>query len=118
MISFVLSWMLAAGAIMVANQVFEKVNLRGDFSDALWVSGLYAVLSWLFGWLFFVVLGLASLGLGFVFSVVTHLVAASLVLKMTSALSSRFTIRGFPAALGTAILLALASELAKRVPGI
>lgn len=118
MIALIISWLFSAGALLLAGRVFERVQLKGDLVDALWVSAIYAVLSFLLHWFFFVLLGIATLGLGFLFHLVTSLLAAAIVLKITSAMSRRFDIDGFAPAVGTAILLALASEVATRVSAV
>jgi putative membrane protein len=118
MLHLILSWLLAAGALLLAAAVFDRVKLKGDFADALWVSALFAVLSFLLDWFFFVLLGLATLGLGFIFQFLTHLVAAALIVKLTAALSRRFDVSGFFPAVGTALLLALAAEISGRVMAI
>ncbi len=115
MLSLAISWVLSAIALLVAGRVFDGVKLKGDLADALWVSAIYAVLSFFLHWFFFVLLGIATLGLGFVFQFVTSLLAAAIVLKATSAVSSRFDITGFAPAVGTAIFLAIASEVAGRI---
>ncbi len=98
-------------ALLLASSLFEDVRLQGDFASALWVAALFSVLSFFFGWFLFALLGVATLGIGFVFHFVTKLVVAALVLKMTSALSARLTIEGFLPAIGTALMLALASQV-------
>ena len=115
MIHLLVSWTLSAAALFLAGRLFDGVKLKGDFWDALWVAALFSVLSFLFGTLLFFLLGVFSLGLGFLFSFVTQLIAAAIVIKLTSAISSRFTVKGFAPALGTAILLALAGALANQL---
>jgi len=87
------------------------VNLKGGFVTALWVAALYALFSFFLHWFFFVLLALSTLGLGFFFPFVTQILAAAIVLKVTSVLSSRFELRGVLPSVGTALLLALATEL-------
>lgn len=118
MIHLLVSWLLSAIALLLASRVFDAVKLKGDLGDALWVAAVFAVLSFFLHWFFFVLLGIATLGLGFVFYFVTRLLAAALVLKVTSALSSRFDISGFAPAIGTAIFMALASEVAERISAV
>lgn len=115
MLALIISWLFSALAILISGRVFDRVKLKGDLGDALWVSAIYAVLSFFLHWFFFTLLGIATLGLGFVFHFVTSLLAAAIVLKVTSALSSRFDIDGFAPAVGTAIFLAIASEVASRI---
>lgn len=115
MLHLIISWLLSAVALLIAGRAFDGVKLKGDLGDALWVSAIFAVLSFFLHWFFFVLLGIATLGLGFVFHFVTRLLAAAIVLKITSALSSRIDIDGFAPAVGTAIFLAIASEVAVRI---
>ncbi len=115
MLELVVSWFFAAAALVLSDRLFKGVQLAGDFATALWVAACYSVLSFFLGWLIFGLLGIATLGIGFVFHFLTQLVAAAIVLKLTSALSSSLTIRGFLPALGAAMLLALGGELAHRL---
>lgn len=115
MISLLVSWALSAAALFLASRAFQGVQLKGDFLDALWIAAVYAILSFFLSWFIFGVLGVVTLGLGFIFHFVTQLVTAALVLKVTASLSSRFDITGFLPAIGTAIFLALASEAASRI---
>lgn len=115
MLEFLTSWVFAALAIILADRLFERVRLDGDFGTALAVAAGFGILKMLFGWFFFVLLGLATLGIGFVFYMATTIVSTALVLMMTSALSRRFRVDGFMPALGTSILVTLAAELSSRV---
>lgn len=115
MVAFIVAWALAAAALLLADRLFTGVRLDGDFATALGVAAGYSILQYCLGWFFFGLLGIATLGIGFVFTFATQLVSAAIVLKLTSALSTRFKITGFFPAIGTAILLALAGELSSRV---
>jgi len=114
-LSFVVSWVFAAIALVVADKLFARVRLDGDFGTALFVAAVYGVLQFLFGWLFFVVLGFATLGIGFIFYLTTMIVSTAIVIKMTAGLSRRFRVDGFLPAIGTAILMTVAAEIARRV---
>lgn len=115
MISLLLSWLMAALSLLLADRLFSGVRLQGGIVSALWIAAIFAVLRFLLGWLLFGILGIATLGLGFIFHFVTQLVVAAVVLKLTSALSTRFAIDGFLPALGAAVLMALAGEVARLV---
>jgi putative membrane protein len=114
-LGFIVSWVFAAVALVVADRLFARVHLDGDFGTALFVAALYGVLKFLFGWLFFVVLGFATLGIGFIFYLTTMIVSTAIVIKMTGAVSGRLRVDGFMPAIGTAILVTLAGELARVV---
>lgn len=115
MIALIVSWALSAAALLLSARVFSGVSLKGDFADALWIAAIYAVLSFLLSWFIFGVLGVVTLGLGFIFQFITRLVTAAIVVKVTAAMSSRFDVTGFAPALGTAVLLALAGEIGARL---
>jgi uncharacterized membrane protein YvlD (DUF360 family) len=115
MFVLIVSWFFAAAALIASSKVFNGFELRGDFGTALWVAACYSVLSFFLGWLIFGIIGVATLGLGFVFHLVTELVAAAIVLRLVSALSSQLNIRGFVPALGGAVFLALAGQVAWAV---
>ena len=115
MLAFIIAWALAAAALLLADRLIAGVRLEGDFVTSLGVAAGFSVLQFLFGWFFFGLLGIATLGLGFIFHFATQLVSAAIVLKLTSGLSRRFKIVGFFPALGTALLLALAGEISSRI---
>ncbi len=115
MLSLAVSWLFAAFALLLADRLLTGVQLRGDLGSALVVSFAFGVLNFTLGSLLVGFLGVATLGLGFVFVAATRLVAAALCLKVASGLSRRFQIEGFGSALATALLLAVAGELAERL---
>jgi putative membrane protein len=115
MLEFLLSWVFAALALVLADRLFRGVHLDGDFGTALVVAAVFGLLKLIFFWIFFVLLGLATLGIGFIFYLASTVVCTALVLKLTSALSRRFRVDGFMPALGTAVLIMLASELSQRI---
>lgn len=115
MLSLAVTWLFAALALLLADRLFQGVQLKGDFISALLVTFVFGVLNMTLGMLLVGFLGLATLGIGFLFVALTRLVAAAICLKMASGMSRRFNIDGFGSALGTAFLLALAGELAERL---
>jgi putative membrane protein len=66
-----------------------------------------ASFNWLIGWLLFVLLGIASLGIGFLLAFITRWIVNAILLKVTDALSSNLNVRGFSTALWAALLLSL-----------
>ena len=97
-----ISWLILTVAVLITAQVLPGFRVH-RFGDALVVAALVGILNLLLGWFFFVVIGFATLGLGFLLAFLTRLVADALVLKLVDALTTRLTIRSF----GTAFLAAL-----------
>lgn len=97
-----LSWVVLTVAVLVAAAVVPGFKVRG-LGGAVVAAAVFGVLNALIGWVLFVALGLATLGLGFVLAFVTRWVVNAVVLKMTTGLTDKLTIRSF----GTALLAAL-----------
>ncbi|MCH2107920.1 MAG: phage holin family protein [Polyangiaceae bacterium] len=115
MLTLLISLLFSALALGLAAGVFKNIRLQGDFATLLMVAAGYQVLNFLLEKLLVGLIGLATLGLGFIFLFATHLVAAALLLRLTAGFSRGFEIKGFPAAFGAAVFLAIASEIAARI---
>ncbi len=97
------------------------IRVRGVW-DSLVVSIIFGVVNFLFGWFLSGLIGIATLGLGFIFFFVTRLVVSALMLLLTSALTRRLAVDGFGWALGGALSIAVMSGVlewgVQRIPGL
>ena len=94
------SWLMHSVALWLTAQFLPGFSIRG-FWGALKVAAVFGILNFLVGWFIFVILGVASLGLGFVFVFITRTVVNAILLKLTDAFSESLEINGFgPAVLG------------------
>jgi len=112
MVQLLVSWLVLAAGLFVASRLLDGMSIRGGFVDVMVVAALFGVLHFFTYWLIFVVLGVSTLGLGFVFATVTRLVADAIVLKIADAFSSRLTVRSFGVAFVAAAILALVGAAA------
>jgi uncharacterized membrane protein YvlD (DUF360 family) len=103
--TIVIPWLSAALGLWVASKTLRGVQL-GSAGDALWAGALLALLNWLLHWLVFVVLGIATLGIGFLLFFITTWVASAIVIQITAGLSSRLRVDGFINAVLTALIVA------------
>jgi uncharacterized membrane protein YvlD (DUF360 family) len=104
-LSILTSWAGATLGLWIAANVLRGVRLS-SFADAIWAGALLGVLQWALSTPIFVMLGIGTLGLGFLFWFLTRWVAAALVVLIASGLSSRLEVRGFFNALVTSFLVA------------
>ncbi len=111
----IISWLTLAGALWVAERLLVDFELRGGFGSYMLIAAVFGVINFCVGWLLFVVIGVASLGLGFIFAFVTRLIVTAIVLKVVDALSTRLTIRGFSTALIAAVIMAVVGSAADWV---
>ncbi len=106
MIHLLVLWFFTALGFVLAERLLgSSFKVSGGFGSVLLVAALFGILDALIGWVFFLLLGFATLGIGFLLAFVTWVIANAIVLKITDLLSSRLEIRGFlPAVWGAAII--------------
>jgi uncharacterized membrane protein YvlD (DUF360 family) len=114
LMGLLLGWVTATLGLWVASRLLDGVRLV-SFADAVWAGALLGVLQAVLSGPIFVLLGIGTLGIGFLLWFVTRWIAAALVIMLTSALSSRFDVRGFWPALITAFIVALTGSVIRWV---
>jgi putative membrane protein len=97
-----ISWLLLTLAVLATAAIVPGFRIRG-VGSAILVAALFGILNVLLGWLLFAVIGIATLGLGFLLAFVTRWIVNAIILKLVDGLTSRLSIRSF----GTALLAAL-----------
>lgn len=110
--SLLVGWLTATLGLWFASRVLDGVRLR-SFVDAVWAGALLGVLQWALTWPLFVVLGLGTLGIGFLLWFITRWIASALIILLASAISSRLEVRGFGAALFTSFIVAATGSLVR-----
>ncbi len=112
--SIIVSWLVLSLAVWVTAMVLPGFKVRG-FGGALIVAALFGLLNWLLGWLLFVLIGLGTLGLGFLLAFITRWIVDALVLKIVDAATDRLEIKGFSWALAAALVMSAVGTLAELV---
>ncbi len=97
-----LSWLVLSVSFWITAAILPGFQVK-SFGGAIGVAALFGILNWLLGWFIFVVLGIATLGLGFLLAFITRWIVMAVLLKLTDALSSNFKVKSF----GTAVIGAL-----------
>src|SRR3954466_10940054 len=100
--SLLIAWFISALAVWLTAKLLPGFQVQG-FGGAVVVAALVAVLDVLLGWLIYLVLGLATLGIGFLLSVITHWVVLAILLELVDMLTKRLAIKNF----GTALVASL-----------
>lgn len=115
------SVVILACSVWIAAAVISGIHIK-RFWDAIIVSIIFGVVNYFFGWFLFVFIGIATIGLGFLFALITRLVVSALLLLLTDKLTDRIDVRSFGAAFWGAVVIAIASFLIERglqyVPGL
>jgi putative membrane protein len=114
MLQILLSWLVLSAAFWITAQVLPGFRLP-DFQGALRVSALFGVINWFIGWLLFVVLGVMSLGIGFLLAFLTRWIVNAILLKVTDAVSKSLSIDSFATALWGALLISALGTLGQTI---
>ncbi len=101
-----LSWLFLAAGLWLTARVLPGFEIP-TFKGALWVGALFGLLHFFIGWFLFVVIGIGTLFIGFIFSFVTRWVVTAILLKVTDALTDDLSIRDFKTALIASAILAV-----------
>lgn len=107
-----IAWATIAAGLWVADRLLDGFKVKGGVVDFLVVAAIFGILNVALGWLIFGLIGIASLGLGFLFAFVTRLIVAALLLKLADAVSSKLEIRSFGVAFAAAFIMALTGVVA------
>ncbi len=108
----VVSWLVLSLAVWVTALILPGFKVRG-VGGALVVGAIFGLLNFALGWLFFVIIGLGTLGLGFLLAFITRWIVDAIILKITDALTDRLEIRSFGWAMAAALVMSLVGTAAE-----
>lgn len=109
-----LSWLILSVGVAVAAAVVPGFRVRGTMNVVV-VAAIFGLLNALIGWLIFLVLGIGTLGLGFLLAFVTRWIVNALLLKLTDAMTDRLSIRDFTTALFAAAVISIVGAVGEWV---
>ena len=107
MFAILISWLILSAAFYLTAVILPGFEVKGGAGGAVLVAALFGVINWLIGWLLFVLIGVASLGLGFLLAFLTRWLVNAILLKVIDAVSDSLNIKGFKTALLGALLISL-----------
>jgi putative membrane protein len=105
-VHLLLQWLILSLAFWITARVVPGFYVR-SLGDALVVAAVFGIVNFLLGTLLYYVLGIATLGIGFLLSLITHWIVNAILLKITDGLTRRLEVRSF----GTALIAALVMSL-------
>jgi len=105
-VHLLLQWFILSLAFWLTARLVPGFHIR-SLGDAIVVAAVFGVVNFLLGTLLYYVLGIATLGIGFLLSLLTHWIVNAILLKITDGLTKRLEVRSF----GTALIAALVMSL-------
>jgi putative membrane protein len=114
-VNWLVSWLIQSAAVWLTAAVLPGFELRGGFKAALLVAALFGVLQFLVGWLVYFVIGVATLGIGFLLAFITRWIVSAILLKVVDAFSSSLYIVSFGRAVLGAMLMSAIGTIAEAL---
>ena len=112
--TFFLNWLIVSAAVWITAQVLPGVKVN-SFGSAIGVAALFGILNTFLGWLLFVVFGIGTLGLAWVFAFITWWVIDAIMLKGADAMMKSFRIDSFGTALLASGIIAIVSSVGRWI---
>lgn len=107
-------WLVLSLAFVATAWLLPGMSVKG-LKGAAVAAAVFGILSWLLGKLLFVVLGIVTLGLGFLLFFVTMWVVNVILLKLTNAITDSVEVKTTGTAMIGALLISLISAVLKAI---
>lgn len=114
MVSLLIAWVANSVAIWLTAQFLPGFSVRNGWKGAFLVALILGLLSAVFGWFLFGLIGIGTLGLGFFLHRITEWLVTAILLVVTDKLSDTLTIHSFGLAFGAAVIITVVSSLTER----
>lgn len=105
-----LQWLILSLAFWLTAKLVPGFHVR-SLGDAIVVAAVFGIVNFLLGTLLYYALGIVTLGIGFLLSLITHWIVNAILLKITNGLTSRLEVRTFGTALIAALVMSLLGKL-------
>ena len=109
-----ISWAILAFSVWASAALVPGVRI-GGVKDALVVAAIFGILNWALGFVLFVLIGVGTLGIGFLLTFFTRWVVDAILLKVTDAMTDRLSIRSFGSALLCALFMSAIGTFAQYI---
>ena len=106
------TWLVLSVAVWLTSVLLPGFKVRG-LGGVLVVAALFGILNWALGWLLFVLIGIGTLGIGFLLAFLTRWIVDAILLKITDAMTDRLEIRSFSWALAAALVMSAVGTVAE-----
>jgi len=112
-VHFLLTWLILAIAVWLTAAILPGFKVNGLWG-AIKAAAVFGTLNWLLGWLIFVMLGVATLGIGFLLAFITRWIVMAIILSLSDKISDSIKIKNFSTALIGALLMTVLGSLVER----
>ena len=114
MFEILAGWLILSVAIWATSAVLPGVRVD-SFGTAAIVAVVFGLLNFLFGWIFFILIGIGTLGLGFLLFFITQWIVNAIMLSITNAAVDSFKIDSFGWSLVAALLISAFASIGQWI---
>jgi len=116
MLTSLISFAVLLVSLFVASSFLDGMQIKGGAITYMVVGLVFGLLNFFFGGFFFALIGLGTLGFGFVFSFIGRLLATSVVLRLASAVAAnKLYVKDWKTAFLAALLMSLTTGVCEML---
>ena len=116
MLTSLVSFAVLVVSLFVASSLLDGMQIKGGAVTYAIVALVFGVLNFFFSEVFFVLIGIGTLGLGFLFSFIARLLATSIVLRLASGIADKkLYVKDWKTAFLAALLMSLTTGVCEMV---
>lgn len=116
MLSPLISFAVLIVSLYVASTFLDGMQVKGGVVTYVIVAIVFGLLNFFLSEFFFVLIGIGTLGLGFLFSFIARLIATSIVLRLAGAVAmNRLVVRDWTTAFLAALLMSLTTGVCEMI---
>jgi putative membrane protein len=110
MLNLLIAWLVASVAVWVTAKVLPGFSVEG-FKGAVVGSAVLGLLQVVIGWLLYFLIGVGTLGLGFLLGFITRCVVTALLLILVDRATSAIKVKSFGTAFIGAVCISVITEV-------
>jgi putative membrane protein len=105
-----INWLILSFAFWLTSRIVPGFRVAGMW-DAIIVAAIFGVINFLLGTFLYYAIGIATLGIGLLLSLITHWFVNAVLLKVTDAVTRRLEVQSFGTALVAALVMSIIGKL-------
>ena len=113
----ILQWLVLSFAFWLTARIVPGFRVAGMW-DAVVVAAIFGIVNFFLGALLYYAIGIATLGIGLLLSLITHWFVNAVLLKITDVLTRRLDVQSFGTALVAALVISVLGKIGIYAVGV
>jgi putative membrane protein len=116
-VHILLEWLVLSLAFFLTSRIVPGFRVDRLW-DAVVVAAIFGIVNFFLGAFLYYAIGIFTLGIGLLLSLITHWFVNAVLLKITDALTRRLDVQGFGTALVAALVISLLGKIGIYILGV